>query len=300
LHVERSFVVNRPDYKHDWYLRNRKRLIKKARERYKADPEKVKARAKKWNREHREKRASWLRSWREKNPEKSKAQDQRAYAARGVKYPHPRVSDEILRLCREDPRRASGLGSLAGSEMAVCLECGEKHRALGQHIARRHMTGIAYRKKWGYAKNSGLSSASLLEMQARTARKSAAINPLRPPVINQAKAAEGRRQWAGALQKRLNLGDAHRRRVARGILPTFKRKTKEFVAPKRTAGRPATKRELFATAQAMHAAGNSWARIAMKLDPEGYRQDRHAAAHRIRMGVRSLQPGRKRRKTNKP
>jgi transcriptional regulator with XRE-family HTH domain len=64
--------------------------------------------------------------------------------------------------------------------------------------------------------------------------------------------------------------------------------------PKARAGRPITQRERDLQAQEMHEAGVSWAKITMKLDPEGYQKDRYTATDRIRTGVRSLRNSKKR------
>jgi hypothetical protein len=232
------------------------------------DPDEVKARGP-------------LQLWREKNPEKYKAQGRRAYAARRKKK-YPLVSAEMLRLCREDPRTAVGMGSLAGFELAVCLECGEMHPALGAHIARQHMTVIAYRRKWGYAKNSPLDSAEVIQVRSAAGRRIAKANHPVPPAVNHARAAAGRRDWAGAREKRLNLRDAHLRRLRKGLRPTFTRKKKNV------GGRPATKRSLFLQAKAMRDARRPWSAIAKALDPEGFRGDWRAAVERLRTGVRGL------------
>ena len=288
----------RQQYKEQWYAKHRERVIDRVQQRYRANPEKVKERVRKWEKEHPEdphQKAARLRSWRKRNPEKSKEQDRRAYEARQAKYPYPRVSDEILRLCREDPRRAVGIGSLAGPEFSVCLECGEKHPAVGQHVARRHMPLIEYRRKWGYAKNSPLASQKSIQAKASAGRRFIKAHPhhLIPPKVNQLNASAGRREWAGAKQKRLNLRDAHNRRIEKGLWPQFKKKTKVTSPAKKRPGRPITKQETYVQAKAMHDAGLSWAKITLKLDPAGYSKDRYTAVHRIRIGVGRLKKTKK-------
>ncbi len=208
-----------------WYVQNRKRVLARAHERYEADPEAVKARVRKWQKEHPERCNDWLRSWREKNRERYEAQVKRAYAARREKK-YTRVSDEMLGLCRKDPRLAVGLRSIVGLDMAVCLECGEMHSILGPHIARQHMAVIAYRQKWGYTKNKALESARMMEARAVAGRRIAQTNHPTPPPVNHSNAAAGRRGWAGAREKSLNLRDAHLDRIIRGSHPPFTRKNK--------------------------------------------------------------------------
>lgn len=57
---------------------------------------------------------------------------------------------------------------------------------------------------------------------------------------------------------------------------------------KRRRGRPDNKGDIFRQAQKLHGLGLSWAAIAQRLVPDEYREDRRAAAHRLRVGVQDL------------
>jgi hypothetical protein len=50
-------------------------------------------------------------------------------------------------------------------------------------------------------------------------------------------------------------------------------------------GRTPTKAPLFVEALLLHSKGRSWADIARRLDPKGFKEDRAAARERIRKGA---------------
>jgi hypothetical protein len=202
----------RAEYQHKWYVQNRDHVLARVSAYQRAHPEtwkseRSKACRKAWWRTNREKMRAWKREWRSRNPLLVRGSDHR-YRERQREKLYPRISTDILSICRDDPRRAVGIASIAGLDRAVCLECGEVHPSLPAHIARRHMPTLKYRKKWGYAKNTALVSANWSRSVGVLARQRARHNCPKPPSVVVVDAVSARLEWGVAKETRLKLRDA--------------------------------------------------------------------------------------------
>ncbi len=117
-----------------------------------------------------ERRAKVRKRERERQSYRRHAEKIKARARAWRRAQHTPVSEEQLQACRRDPRLAF---SSAGKQWIICLECGERHKQLANHLRCMHdrMTSDQYRKKWGYNKGQGLVSASLGNWRSRLWRR---------------------------------------------------------------------------------------------------------------------------------
>ncbi len=93
------------------------------------------------------------------------------------------VSRDKLEACREDPRKAR---TIAGPDVIVCLECGEKLKDLGNHVNSKHgMTAAEYKRKPApggqiprYNVRSPLSSTNLHDSRSKKAKSLRTVDQL--------------------------------------------------------------------------------------------------------------------------
>jgi hypothetical protein len=64
--------MTKEEYKKQWYLKNKERILKKLKERYELNKEEIKERSRKWREDNREKHRAYSREWNEKNPERAR------------------------------------------------------------------------------------------------------------------------------------------------------------------------------------------------------------------------------------
>jgi hypothetical protein len=287
-----------------WYKRNRERVLAKAKSHYVKNREGKLAYARRYRSGHPETWRNWVaanrgqiaerkRLYRTNNPLHIAESERRHRDAQRTGL-YRRVSGELLQICREDPRKAVGVGSIAGFSGAICLECGELHPTLSAHIARGHRTPTSeYRRKWGYAKNTGLASANFRRDRAKAARRRVMRIPPTPPPLVRGSGPAARRAWGVAKETRLNLRDRY---LGRGFGASARRQNRraavgrpsDSVPPKRRGkGRTRTRDQQAAMAAEMHADSPklSWAQIARKVDPVGFSKNQVASSDQIRLAV---------------
>jgi hypothetical protein len=121
------------------------------------------------------------------------------------------VGAESLAECRQDPRKAF---LIAGTNSAVCLECGLLVRVLGPHLKRHAMKAKKYREKWGYNRETALACSALRQTHSARARADGRVHKMLakcPPIeVRTARLIRARRRATKRLEYRLDVRDSKR------------------------------------------------------------------------------------------
>ena len=202
--------------------KNRDRMNAQRRARWRENSEKCKAQCRAWYRKNRKRQIAKSREWNKKNRAKVRTNanahyhNHRKAILRKIResYNAKRqyVAPEELEACRQDVRKAK---SMAGPDFIVCLECGEKKRALSGHLKPEHnLTAKEYKCKPGsegkaprYNVRTYLSSVNCSKRRSRACKRRRHGHWLprsRPPL---AKMNAAKKKRGLSLEARMNISD---------------------------------------------------------------------------------------------
>jgi predicted transcriptional regulator len=206
------------------------------------------------------------------------------------------TEEEVTRF-RADPHREEVKRI---RDYAVCRECGARVGHIDKHL-RQHvgMTTAEYRQKWPVAP---LTSASVRKRNAKRvkAQRHADLWKFRKyrrdlRKANHQKELQKRRTREGQIPREEYLRSVTKK--TRSLAPVLPidgvQPSAPETQPAKPRGRP-SKRQLFEKAEKLHNQGRNWSQCAETLIPERAKDNRHAAAESLRLGVVALRRARAR------